>query len=137
MNKRLSIIISLIGVLMFFGASGTAGVDDAPWEFNLLKNYESIPVKRQPVLRETSTRKILVGFAYGIWVKHITPYDGNKCAFHPTCATYAKQAVDKYGFIKGTVMGAERLQRCHCWTLGSYPLIISGEYYKLHDPVKQ
>lgn len=137
MNGKLRIIVSLIGILMFFGASGAAGVDDAPWEFNLLRNYESIPVKRHPVLRETSTLKTLVSFTYGIWVKYITPYDGNKCAFHPTCATYVKQAIERHGFIKGTVMGSERLQRCHCWTLGSYPLIRFGEYYRFYDPVKQ
>lgn len=129
-------MVSLIGILMLFSVLGAAEVDDAPWEFNLLKDYESIPLKRQPVLKETSTLKILVGFAYGIWAKYITPYDGDKCAFHPACSTYARQAIDKYGFIKGEVMAADRLGRCHCWTLGNYPLIKSDICYKFYDPVK-
>ncbi|MBI3954676.1 membrane protein insertion efficiency factor YidD [Candidatus Collierbacteria bacterium] len=34
------------------------------------------------------------------------------CRFTPTCSEYFKQAVTKYGIIRGAVMGLARLSRC-------------------------
>ena len=46
------------------------------------------------------------------WREVISPVDGPRCAYRPTCSEYARQAIKKYGFTKGYVMAAERLQRC-------------------------
>lgn len=35
------------------------------------------------------------------------------CRFRPTCSEYMYQAVDKYGAIKGGVMGIKRILRCN------------------------
>ena len=35
------------------------------------------------------------------------------CRFHPTCSAYAMQAVERHGALKGTVLAARRLLRCH------------------------
>lgn len=45
---------------------------------------------------------------------------GNCCRFQPTCSEYAKQAYQKYGFIKGTWLTIKRLLRCHPWAKGGY-----------------
>lgn len=34
------------------------------------------------------------------------------CKFHPTCSEYTKQAVKKYGTIRGLRLGAKRVGRC-------------------------
>ena len=36
-----------------------------------------------------------------------------KCVFTPTCSTYTIQAVQKYGAIKGLILGYKRIKRCH------------------------
>lgn len=40
---------------------------------------------------------------------------GNACRFTPTCSEYTIEALEKYGFIKGTMMGIGRVGRCHPW----------------------
>jgi hypothetical protein len=45
---------------------------------------------------------------------------GAACRFHPSCSSYAKQAVDKYGVPKGLWMGLRRLARCHPFSKGGY-----------------
>ncbi len=37
------------------------------------------------------------------------------CVFYPSCSEYTKQAIDKYGAIKGVFLGARRILRCHPW----------------------
>ena len=38
---------------------------------------------------------------------------GKGCRFTPTCSEYTVQAIDKYGFIKGSLMSVKRLGKCH------------------------
>jgi putative membrane protein insertion efficiency factor len=40
---------------------------------------------------------------------------GNSCVFYPTCSEYAKQAVHKYGIVKGSYLTLMRISRCHPW----------------------
>lgn len=42
------------------------------------------------------------------------------CRFEPTCSEYAKQAIDKHGFIKGSALGIKRISKCHPWNSGGY-----------------
>lgn len=39
----------------------------------------------------------------------------NKCVFYPTCSEYTKQAIEKYGTLKGICLGFLRILRCHPW----------------------
>lgn len=45
---------------------------------------------------------------------------GSCCRFQPTCSEYAKEAYNKYGVIKGTILTIKRLLRCHPWAKGGY-----------------
>lgn len=54
----------------------------------------------------------------------ITQVFGNACRFTPTCSEYTIEALEKYGFVKGTLLGLKRLGKCH--PFGGYGL----------DPVK-
>ena len=40
------------------------------------------------------------------------------CKFYPTCSQYAKEALEKHGIIKGTILIARRLLRCNPWSSG-------------------
>lgn len=37
------------------------------------------------------------------------------CVFYPTCSEYTKQAIVKYGALKGVALGIKRILRCHPW----------------------
>jgi len=42
------------------------------------------------------------------------------CPFLPTCSEYTKEAVLKYGSLKGLGKGFLRICRCHPWQKGGY-----------------
>jgi len=42
------------------------------------------------------------------------------CKYHPTCSHYTKEAVERYGVIKGLFMGLCRILRCHPFSAGGY-----------------
>jgi len=42
------------------------------------------------------------------------------CVFIPTCSEYTKDAVTKYGSIKGLYLGFLRVVRCHPWQKNHY-----------------
>ncbi len=45
----------------------------------------------------------------------ISPWLGTNCRYHPTCSSYAMEALQKHGAIKGTWLAARRVARCHPW----------------------
>ncbi|MDR1244455.1 MAG: membrane protein insertion efficiency factor YidD [Endomicrobium sp.] len=36
-----------------------------------------------------------------------------RCRFYPTCSTYAYQAIEMYGFFKGSFLAFKRIIRCN------------------------
>lgn len=42
------------------------------------------------------------------------------CRFYPTCSEYMKQAIVKYGILKGGWLGIKRICRCHPFNPGGY-----------------
>lgn len=42
------------------------------------------------------------------------------CKFHPTCSEYAKQAIHKYGVMKGSLVAIYRIIRCNPFSKGGY-----------------
>lgn len=43
-----------------------------------------------------------------------------RCKYYPTCSEYTKQAIEKYGVIKGIVLGIWRIVRCNPFSKGGY-----------------
>ena len=42
------------------------------------------------------------------------------CKYYPTCSEYTKQAIEKYGALKGISIGAWRILRCNPFSKGGY-----------------
>lgn len=42
------------------------------------------------------------------------------CRFKPTCSQYAFEAIQKYGFLRGTRLAVNRVLRCNPFTEGGY-----------------
>ena len=47
-------------------------------------------------------------------------YKNIKCKFYPTCSEYTKQAIIKYGVLKGLFLGVGRILRCNPFSKGGY-----------------
>lgn len=68
--------------------------------------------------------KKLVAFAIDMYRFALSPYLPGGCRFTPSCSVYSKEAVQRYGALKGSYMALRRVLRCH-------PLNSGG-----HDPVR-
>ena len=60
--------------------------------------------------------KLIVRF----YQKCISPIIPARCRFYPTCSDYFLQALDRYGFFKGTYLGTKRVLKCHPFNPGGY-----------------
>jgi putative membrane protein insertion efficiency factor len=50
----------------------------------------------------------------------VSPMLPPSCRFTPSCSLYTLQAIEKYGLLRGSFMGARRLLRCHPFSEGGY-----------------
>lgn len=50
----------------------------------------------------------------------ISPYKRPCCRFIPSCSTYAYEAFEKYGFVKGLYLSIRRILKCHPFHKGGY-----------------
>lgn len=58
-------------------------------------------------------------FLISIYQK-ISKYTPATCRFTPTCSEYTRQAIVKYGVLKGVWLGIKRICKCHPWHEGGY-----------------
>jgi putative membrane protein insertion efficiency factor len=50
----------------------------------------------------------------------ISPWLPPACRFEPTCSIYAREAIERHGFVKGMGLALRRLLRCHPFHAGGY-----------------
>lgn len=43
----------------------------------------------------------------------LSPILGPSCRFYPTCSSYALEAIEKYGAVRGGWLMIRRILRCH------------------------
>jgi len=55
-----------------------------------------------------------------VYQKIVSPALPPSCRYFPTCSQYAKEAIVKYGFLKGSYLATRRLLRCHPFHAGGY-----------------
>ena len=60
-------------------------------------------------------KRVVVGIL-GFYKKYLSR--GEHCRFVPSCSVYTRQAVEKYGVIKGLWKGIKRVVRCNRWSKG-------------------
>ena len=83
---------------------------------------------------ETSAVKLAFLGAIDLYRSRISPIQGQRCGFYPTCSAFGRQAVSEYGALQGVLMTADRLTRCNIFKEAGpdYFLLPGG---RLFDPV--
>jgi len=67
-------------------------------------------------------KKLFIKFI-DFYKKHISLFIESKgihCKYEPTCSEYTKQAIEKYGTVKGLFKGFLRILRCNPFSKGGY-----------------
>ena len=57
-------------------------------------------------------RRLAVGLIV-IYQKTISPLFGPACRYEPSCSQYTREAIERYGVVRGSWLGARRIARCH------------------------
>ena len=65
------------------------------------------------------TRLLALPLLALIWLYRmmISPLLGANCRHLPTCSDYAREAIERYGPLRGGWFALKRISRCHPWAL--------------------
>ncbi|MFA6132123.1 MAG: membrane protein insertion efficiency factor YidD [Patescibacteria group bacterium] len=56
------------------------------------------------------------------------------CRFHPSCSEYSKQAIERFGLIKGGFLATSRILRCNPWSKGGIDEVPGTEKVVIGNP---
>ena len=76
--------------------------------------------------KEFQTLKFILKSGVKLYQFTLSGMQGDVCNFEPSCSNYAMEAIEKYGAILGTILAADRLERCNPFSF-SY----AKKYYTL------
>ena len=68
------------------------------------------------VLSEQVVRSLPVSaalFLLRFYKAYLSILFAGSCRFEPTCSCYARQAIERFGLLRGIWLGTKRLLRCH------------------------
>ena len=65
-----------------------------------------------------------------VYQRVVSPLLGPRCRYAPSCSDYAIQAVREYGILRGLVLGAWRLLRCHPWSAGGFDPVSAQRVFR-------
>ena len=55
-----------------------------------------------------------------VYRRYVSPCLGRHCRFHPTCSSYAVEALRRHGLLRGCALTLRRLLRCHPFHPGGF-----------------
>lgn len=63
-----------------------------------------------------------------IWIyRHsLSLFMGRQCRFEPTCSSYADEAIQRFGAVRGSWLALKRIGRCHPWGGAGYDPVPKG-----------
>jgi uncharacterized protein len=62
-------------------------------------------------------------FLVRAYIVLLSPFFGGACKFYPSCSNYAREAIERHGARRGTLLAFKRLLRCHPFTRGGIDLV--------------
>lgn len=92
---------------------------------------------KNPVLRYNPVSLAFGGLLF-IYQKTLSEQISANCPYEISCSNFAKQCIQRYGFLKGIPLAADRLTRCT--QFGAYDLRLAvdlNDNNKLIDPIER
>ncbi len=82
-------------------------------DYKMLRSLLNIPKK--VVLFLIRIYQKTLSFDHSFWAR---PDLVRVCVFYPSCSEYTYQAIDKFGLLRGGLLGAWRVVRCNPFSKG-------------------
>jgi putative membrane protein insertion efficiency factor len=76
----------------------------------------AVDAQRAPADQWTGRAAVAGIHAYQVTLSPLYARMGVGCRFSPTCSRYGEVVIQKYGFVRGSVMSLKRIARCGPWT---------------------
>ena len=64
-------------------------------------------------------KELIIG-SIVLYQKYLSPLKSTRCPYIPSCSEYGRQAVEKYGAVKGSLMASYRVLRCNPFSKGGF-----------------
>jgi putative membrane protein insertion efficiency factor len=71
-------------------------------------------------------KKVLLSIVH-FYRRWISPALPGSCRFAPTCSSYALEAIEKHGSLKGAALTLSRIARCHPFNPGGWDPVPPAE----------
>ena len=124
MSRRLA----LLAMAALVGSSSQA-LAEVPWSIDPRHPTVAPPGSKPPGTpprdrdAPASAPQVVAEALLWAWTHGISRVDGATCPFYPTCSGFARQAVERHGFLLGSIMAADRIMRNHA-DRTSYELVV-------------
>ncbi len=64
-------------------------------------------------------KELIIG-SIVLYQKYLSPLKSTRCPYIPSCSEYGRQAVEKYGAVKGSLIASYRVLRCNPFSKGGF-----------------
>jgi putative membrane protein insertion efficiency factor len=68
-----------------------------------------------------------------VYQRVLSPALPARCKYYPSCSSYAVQAIERYGILRGLVLAGWRLLRCNPWSHGGYDPVEHQRVFRQPD----
>ena len=59
-------------------------------------------------------------FLIRVYQRTLSRVMGDVCRFYPSCSNYSYEALERYGWLRGSWLALRRIARCHPFTRGGF-----------------
>ncbi len=81
------------------------------------------PIAGDAARRARSIGSWILLFLVRAYIVFLSPFFGGACKFYPSCSNYAREAIERHGARRGTLLALKRLLHCHPFTRGGIDLV--------------
>ena len=78
--------------------------------------------------------RAVAAFPIKVYQRLISPLLGQRCRYYPSCSEYTVQAIQRFGILRGLVLGGWRLLRCNPWSRGGFDPVEAQRLFKSRAP---
>lgn len=133
------LLVSVVGHAQKFDLKADLAFADSVAKQELPASSQRVYIykNRPKTLKYYNPVNLLYGGSLYVYQNYFSQHLSATCLYNPSCSDFSKQAVKKFGIVKGTLLSFDRLSRCNRIAATDLHLKeIDPKTHRFHDPVK-